>query len=68
MNEPGIVVPFAVFTEYRNRRLLGGDTARAEPGADAVNPSREESACVDSSFTSAETTVREEPATERILS
>jgi hypothetical protein len=70
MNQLGIVVPFSVFTEYRNRRLLGGDIARAEPGPDSVDtvsPSQE-SGCVDVSFTSAETTVPTEPATERILS
>ena len=38
MGQLGIVVPFSVFTEYRDRRLGGGKIAVANPDAAAVSP------------------------------
>ena len=75
-----VVVPFAVFTRYRNRRLHGEDIAGEKPAADTASPSLlpgaggvaakagGENGCVDTSFASAETAVPAEPIIERIPS
>ena len=68
MDPLNVVVPFTVFTEYRDRRLRGRDATGETPAADVVSPSTEESGCEDTSFASAETTVPTAPSTERIPS
>jgi hypothetical protein len=80
MNQLGSLVPFAVFTEYRDRRRRGGDIDRMMPDVNAPAPlgaaagsgaaaaAGEESGCVETSLTPGETTIRAEPTIERIPS
>jgi hypothetical protein len=83
MGQLGIVVPFTVFTEYRDRRSSGGtiavtkpDVARppvhrsaeGESGSGEAAEAGDNSGCADTTFTSAETIVPAEPTPERIPS
>ena len=80
MSSLNVVVPFTVFTEYRDRRSRsgnrGGDAETATLGDGAAPPSQEASGCLDtlpvslpaSAETAAETTALTEPVTERIPS
>ena len=50
MNPLDVVVPFNVFTAYRERRSRGGlagESTAGTPGAGAAFPARESSDCVD---------------------
>jgi hypothetical protein len=69
MSPSGVVVPFSVFTDYRNRRSSGAIIAPAGPAAADEPPrSPDESGCTDAAFPSAETTPRAEAEKERIPS
>jgi hypothetical protein len=75
MNPLNVVVPFDVFTVYRDRRLRGGDAGDATgqtPGAGTVSLSRVESGCVEilaaSPETAVDTPALAQPVTERIPS
>ena len=75
MNPLNVVVPFNVFTAYRDRRSRGGDivdSTNGTPGAGAVAPAEGESGCVDMAPASPETTMDipalAQPVTERIPS
>jgi hypothetical protein len=76
MNPLDVVVPFNIFTVYRDRRMRGGlagEAAGGTPGAGATVPEQEITDCVDllplSLPASAETAERSpalaKPATER---
>ena len=68
MSPLDVVVPFAVFTEYRNRRSRAPDLTGVSPAAVPSSPSLDESGCTDASFASAENRPRAEPENERIPS
>ena len=83
MGQLGIVVPFTVFTEYRDRRSSGGTiavtkpdvarppvhrSAQGESGSGEAAEAGDNSGCADTTFTSAETIVPTEPTPERIPS
>jgi hypothetical protein len=66
MSSLNVLVPFTVFTDYKNRRSRAPDLTGISPAADPSSPSREQSGCTDASFASAETRPRAEPENERI--